>query len=266
MRKIRTLLLLLLYPLSACSVKEDRDPCPCLLYVSFPAEKPWGQALVNANLQEEDGRVSNHAISVPDCPGEWTHSVRKGEVLLSCHTNLSGSPAGGEELLLPPGNEADSLYAYWARLDCRMEEQHVSVRFLKQFCTVRLSVSQTAEQLQAYRFEVSGNSCGINLRNGESIPGEFRCRPRAKSGSATVDFRLFRQADDALQITIWHNDGGQDTRVGTFPIGRYIRETGYDWAAKELPDIFLKIDLVQNSINIRPADWEEGATYRLIEQ
>ena len=53
---------------AACSVKEDRGPCPCYLQVSF--SDPAGEAQI---LGWRDGdRLFRERVSIEDCHPYWT--------------------------------------------------------------------------------------------------------------------------------------------------------------------------------------------------
>jgi hypothetical protein len=81
-------------------------------------------------------------------------------------------------------------------------------------------------------------------------------------GETVVTFRIPRQADDSLTITITP----EDAPTVRFPLGEYIRQLGYNWKAEELQDIFLSIDLARGLVDLRVADWDEKTEFQLVEQ
>ena len=112
------------------------------------------------------------------------------------------------------------------------------------------------------QFQVEGNSCGFDLLDFSPVAGKFRCEPRPLEGESIVTFRVPRQGDNSLAVTI-HPEGSTTNR---FPLGEYIDRLGYSWKTEELQDIYVAIDLARGLVDVRVADWEEGTTFPLIEQ
>ena len=228
---------------TACSVKEDRGPCPCYLQVSFTDPDAAGEA------------------ELLGCP-YWTKPVPKGMLSLSACTGYRESFAEGRQMRIPPGSEADSLYAWSGEVDATGDLAHASVTFRKQFATVFLDIRKSADIVRTCRFLVEGNACGFDLLDFSPVAGTFRCEPVPRAGESIVTFRVPRQGDNGLQVTI-HPEGSTAAR---FPLGAYIDRLGYNWKSEELQDIYVAIDLARGLIDVRVADWEEGTTFPLIEQ
>lgn len=163
---------------------------------------------------------------------------------------------------IPPGSEADSLYAWSGEVDATGDLAYASVTFRKQFATVFLDIRKSADVVRACRFLVEGNSCGFDLLDLSPVEGKFRCEPRPRAGESIVTFRVPRQGDESLAVTI-HPEGSVPAR---FPLGAYIDRLGYSWKTEELQDIYVAIDLARGLVDLRVADWEEGTTFPLIEQ
>ena len=233
---------------TACSVKEDRGPCPCHLQVSFTDPDAAGEAEL---LGWRDDRLFRDRVRIEEARPHWTKPVPKGMLSLSACTGYREAFAEGRQMRIPPGSEADSLYAWDA-----------SVTFRKQFATVFLDIRKSADIVRACRFLVEGNSCGFDLLDLSPVDGKFRCEPRPHAGESIVTFRVPRQGDDGLAVTI-HPEGSAPAR---FPLGAYIDRLGYSWKTEELQDIYVAIDLVRGLVDVRVADWEEGTTFPLIEQ
>ena len=207
---------------TACSVKEDRGPCPCYLQVSFADPDAAGEAEL---LGWRDDRLFRERVRIEDARPAWTKPVPKGMLTVS-----------------------DLAYA--------------SVTFRKQFATVFLDIRKSADIVRTCRFLVEGNSCGFDLLDFSPVGGPFRCEPRPRAEESIVTFRVPRQEDNGLAVTI-QPEGSVPAR---FPLGEYIERLGYNWKTEELQDIYVAIDLARGLIDIRVADWEEGTTFPLIEQ
>ena len=125
-----------------------------------------------------------------------------------------------------------------------------------------LDIRKSADIVRNCQFLVEGNSCGFDLLDFSPVEGKFRCTPFPREGESIVTFRVPRQGDNSLAVTI-RPEGSPAHR---FPLGEYIDRLGYNWKTEELQDIYVAIDLVRGLIDVRVADWEEGTTFPLVEQ
>ena len=147
-------------------------------------------------------------------------------------------------------------------MDATGDLASASVTFRKQFATVFLDIRKSPDIVQTCRFRVEGNSCGFDLLDFSPVEGPFRCEPLPRAGESIVTFRVPRQGDTRLTVTILP-EGSVPAR---FPLGEYIDRLGYSWKTEELQDIYVAIDLARGLIDVRVADWEAGTTFPLIEQ
>ena len=249
---------------TACSIKEDRGPCPCYLHVSFTDPEAAGEAEL---LGWGDDRVFRDRIRMEDARPAWTKPVPKGMLTVSACTGIREAFAEGHQMRIPPGSEADSLYAWFGEVDATGDLAYARVTFRKQFATVFLDIRKSAEVVRSCRFLVEGNACGFDLLDFSPVDGKFRCEPVPNDGPSTssgtvVTFRVPRQADTGLAVTITP-EGSVPAR---FPLGEYIDRLGYNWKTEELQDIYVSIDLTRGLVDVRVADWEHGAEFPLVEQ
>ena len=163
---------------------------------------------------------------------------------------------------MPVNSQADSLYAFFEEVDATGDYAHANILFHKQFATVFLDILKTEETIRTYRFQVEGNTCGFDALDFSPVTGSFQFAPIPATGETVISFRIPRQADDSLEITIYP----ENAPAIQFPLGEYIRQLGYNWKAEDLQDIFISLDLAQGLADLRVADWEEGKAFPLVEQ
>ena len=243
--------LLLVTGLLACSVKEDRTPCPCYLHVSLAdteTEGPFTLQCWNGSL------LFREELRSENCRPFWSRAVEKGFPTVSACRGIRQSEIMENRVTVPEGRQADSLYTFCTQVDATGEFASVPVSFHKQFATVFLDIRKTAGELTEYRVSVEGNTYGIDLRDNSPLPGRFHFAPVANEGDAILRFRLPRQADEALSISISHEDDG----ASVFPLGEIIRDTGYNWKSEDLQDIYVSIDLTRGKVHIVTGEWENG--------
>ena len=221
---------------TACTVKEDRGPCPCYLQVSFTDPDAIGEAQL---LGWDHDQLFRDHVRIEEARPAWTKPVRKGMLVLSACVGMDESYSEGHQMRIPSGSQADSLYAWFEEVDATGDLAYAKVSFRKQFATVFLDIRKPADVVRSCRFDVEGNSCGFDL----------------------LDFSPPRQSDQGLSVTILPKEGPS----ARFPLGEYIERLGYNWKTEELQDIYVAIDLVRGLVDVRVEDWEEGTVFPLVE-
>ena len=241
----------------ACTVKEDRSVCPCVLEVNFQdKEQIKGPVLLVGWIQE---RVFEDLIDVARCQGFYTRKVPKSTISFGAVEGVSACVCSGHSVIIPQGKEYDSLYAYVDTIDCTGETAMTTVTLHKQFATVNIRFTDATVTAQDYSFVAESNSGGMDMLTCRPVEGAFRFEP-AINDEGALRFRLPRQIDEALSLTVRHIPSGASTR---FDLGNYIRSIGYDWDAADLQDIYIVFDLARGKVNVGVADWEEMEDYEL---
>ena len=229
---------------TACSIKEDRGPCPCDLQVSFADPDAAGEAEL---LGWRDDRLFRDRVRIEEARPAWTKPVPKGMLSLSACTGYREAFAEGRQIRIPPGSEADSLYAWSGEVDATGDLAYATVTFRKQFATVFLDIRKSPDVVQTCRFLVEGNSWGFDLLDFSPVAGPFRCEPLPHAGESIVTFRGPRQGDNSLAVTI----RPEDSVPARFPLGEFIDRLGYNWKTEELQDIYVAVDLARGLVDVR---------------
>lgn len=263
--------------LGSCSIKESRVPCPSYLNVSYQATELVTGSLNLFGWSTEQVFRSNVEL-LPE-ENTWMKPVHKDIITVAAVAGMERNLVDGHQVLIPYGNECDRLYGYKERVDCTGEEAFAVVRFRKQFCTVHLDINQTAEVTQTFRFEVDGCTAGFDVLDFSAVEGRFHCEPRPVPGEKVVDFRIPRQVDNSMTVSLWTREdqpspapsrpsarAQSEFYMGTFPLGEYISKTGYDWTADALQDIYVRIDFLRMTVVVSVAGWEDGVTFTFVQQ
>lgn len=242
--------------LVSCSIKEDRIPCPCYLEVSFEDREHIKDPVSLTGWTSE--QMFDVDINTVDYPDTYTQKVEKTMIAFGAAEGMVSCRQDGHFINVPLGCECDSLYAFIDNIDCTGEMAYTTVKFHKQFATVYLNIGKSSSQMKDYSFVVESNSCGFDMLTYDGVEGEFRCEPETLNGNV-IQFRLPRQVDDGLSVTVRYS-GGQSA---SFPLGTYIRKIGYNWSAEDLQDIFITLDIVNGKISVGVADWENAEDFDL---
>ena len=224
--------------LSSCSIKEDRDGCPCWMMVKMP-----GQAGHDGEKVGQDGSVilrlrGNSDEDAVDYEYQVTEAVRvdvgaleyevpRGSVGVSAvafgneipgragydekaagydggmpdRVGYDGKSAGydGDEIRVPVGEQMDSLYGFFKMYHTRCESVLCDVELHKEFCTVSFTLGEDGYS-SPYDIEVWGNVAGVSAWDLMPVQGEFRYAPMQKNGVYQV--RVPRQVDNSLELVM----------------------------------------------------------------
>lgn len=254
--------------LTACSVKEEREPCPAFLSVSFPDKESIRKPVTLLGYNTEE--VFRSRVNVSALEDDWLKAVRKSRFNLSAYCGVDRNEEREHFILIPIGTECDSLYSFQTDVDCTGDVAHAEVKLHKQFSTVSVDLNKPLEgenSIDRYRFLVEGKTCGFDLMSYEPVAGTYRIEPAVRRGETVVYFRIPRQNDSSMILTIWYlTDDGLRLPLEEFSLGEYMRKIGYDWKEEDLKDIDVKIDIISGFITIEVEGWEEGYTFSFIEQ
>lgn len=267
--------------LSSCSIKEDRDGCPCWMMVEMP-----GQAGHDGEKIGQDGRFpvgagddgtvvlrlrGNSDEDAVDYEYQVTEAVRvdvgaleyevpRGSVEVSAvafgneipgRAGYDGKRAGydGDEIRVPVGEQMDSLYGFFKMYHTRCESVLCDVELHKEFCTVSFTLGEEGYS-SPYRIEVWGNGAGVSVWDLMPVLGEFRYAPMQKNGVYQV--RVPRQVDNSLELVMLEDS----EIVDRLPLGEYIVRSGYDWTSEDLADVNVALDLEMQQVMITVSGWD----------
>ena len=267
--------------LSSCSIKEDRDGCPCWMMVEMP-----GQAGHDGEKIGQDGRFpvgagddgtvvlrlrGNSDEDAVDYEYQVTEAVRvdvgaleyevpRGSVEVSAvafgneipgRAGYDGKRAGydGDEIRVPVGEQMDSLYGCFKMYHTRCESVLWDVELHKEFCTVSFTLGDEGYS-SPYDIEVWGNVAGVSAWDLMPVKGDFRYAPVQKNGVYQV--RVPRQEDNSLEMVMLDDDD----IVDSLPLGEYIARSGYDWTAEDLADVNVALDLEMQQVMITVSGWD----------
>lgn len=235
---------------ASCSVKENREDCPCRLDITISEEISSQYVSVSGNGGA--GKCFDAVIAPLHDGTNYSAMVPRGMVeLLAFDVHGGLSPRNGV-FLIPCGSQADSIYAFRAGVDCSGETASASVVTRKQFATVFLRVvSENPEIAPGTLVRVDGEVCGLDAVSLLPVAGEFRCGT-ALDADLGCSFRVPRQADGKLVVTL----GGKGDMC-SFDAAPIISSGGYDWTDDVLDDILLDAEIGSSDVvvNVSILDW-----------
>jgi hypothetical protein len=237
-RQALFLALFLILATASCSVKEDREECPCALHIKLE------------NLPLHPVKVIVEGISGREeflAYGDTVVLARppKGVISIKAVAGATVNPDGKVEI--PYGFDSPPVYLFTREMDLTGKDaDSLNVLLHKHFCELSLVFSGPPGWGEPYWAEVKGPVDGI-LWDGTPTDGRFSCR--LDDG---LSIRLPRQSPDQpllLNITM------PDRIVRTFDLGYCLELAGYDWDRSDLEDRTLEINLSVTALTLRIDSW-----------
>lgn len=272
-----------------CSVKEDRDLCPCALVLEFPradAERLQDGVTVCMRGYSDDvfslcdTLLAGQAASSggPDTvSGKWSYSyvVPKGDIDLAVAYSADGLAgelnSSGIWIEIDEGRPCPSIWTCCEKVSARADRVTVPVRLHKNFCRIDIQVRDVDGEEFPFKLRVRGNVNGYGL-DGKPARGAFLCDAERSEteGSGTASestgyghgyaVTVPRQTDDSLTLEIVTDDGV----AKSFAIGNYIAASGYDWTSADLKDICLEIDYARTVISFTIDKWTHSEQFEVV--
>ena len=231
--------------LPSCFVKEDRDECPCWMTVEMPDRVGHdGSVVLRLRGNYDDAMDYTYKVSesIKADVGILEYEVPRGSVGVSV--------VNSARLVVPVGEQMDSLYGFFKPYHTRCESVKCDVELHKEFCTVSFTLVDKHYE-SPYDIEVRGNVSGVSPWDLVPVSGAFKYAPVAEEGVYQV--RVPRQVDASLEMVLLSNQ----EIVSRLPLGEYIIRSGYDWAAKDLSDVSVALDLEKQQVMVTVSGWDE---------
>ena len=241
---------------ASCSLKEDRDGCPCHLIIDL--DNAVGNGNADIFIFQDGEEVLADNVVPADYPEGYRCEVRRRPASATVIQGLKENIIHEGRLVIKNGNDADRLFLYNETLQCGSETVRAAADLHKNWTTLEISLAAEAgEDSPAgnVRIDISGGICGMDLRNGSPVRGDFQCIARlADSGFVVYAVNLPRQISSEDEILIAVSRNGKE--LFSCDISEAISRTGFDWSKPDLDDIRLRLDYISALFDVEIAEWE----------
>jgi hypothetical protein len=261
------------------TIMESREECPCELTIDF-GKIDGNVRDVQLWLFDSEGNllykdtVGRKNFKVPD-----VLSVKKGEIFCYAWCNLSGASVCTERfspstIIEKAGAlSADSLFFFKYEGVARGESVMLQIVPNKVFATVNVRFAGIEEGSGAGTelvcpsggFFVNGTCLEkLSVISANTTQTQFsvsapNCVGLLDKDDNYLSFRMLRQNGlDGIYMNIYSLSGekeGDKKEVGTFELGRYLKDSNYDMQAANLKDIDILIDMSSLVATVKVDDW-----------
>ena len=243
--------LLLLF---SCSIKEDRNECPCILQLNFVEKYKMVQTDVVLDFHASDGSFRQTKINIlKDSIFEF--KVPRTDLVVNAYAGDEGL-MGQDGLSIPLYKQCPALYMSSLKVNTKSEKVSADVNPYKNYCNIELCF----EDAEKFRYEASirGDYCGYDI-DGSSKKGVFLYELNPDT-QGRCQVRVPRQEDGSLTLVLKDTDGYEKN----FAIGEYIIESGFDWKSKSLKDILVEIDYARTMLVFKIEGWEKSVSFDVV--
>lgn len=240
----------------SCSVKEDRDACPCRLVLDMNGVDTSVVRHAELVVSTSDGFSYRDTLGIDDFARDYIVDIPRGIVGVGAYFGADGCVAENGRLEIEYGQECPPVYMYSSLVEAYGEKVEEAVVLKKNHCLMTIHVQ--AEEGFPFRLSVRGTVNGYEP-GGRPSEGEFMY-------SAGVDFdsvcqvAVPRQIDNSLRLEV--SDGSDILK--SFALGEYMHASGYDWHEPDLKDVMLNLDYSRTRISISVAGWNEEHVFDVI--
>lgn len=240
----------------SCSVKEDRDACPCRLRLDMSDVDTSVVKHAELVVTAPDGFLFREILAAEDLEDGYVVEVPRGSVSVGVYDGAFGSVNDNGWLAIDYGNECPHVYMYSSVIEARGEAMVEDVQMTKNHCIMTIHVQ--TEKAFPFRLEAKGMVDGY-MPGGKPSVGEFMYAMYVDE-DGKCQLALPRQADNSLILEV-HDDSGI---LRSFALGEYVAASGYDWGEKDLQDLTVSLDYALTQVVITVKDWSEEFVFDVV--
>lgn len=246
----------LIQALSACSVKEARDSCPCLLILDFGDADHVSDETAELLVMSDEEDLWSDDVNLSEYSGRDSLYVPRERLHVRCWACTGGlsSPDG---LCIPLGQECPEVYMHDSDPEIKGETHTEKIVMRKNHCV--MTVNAVDGEPFPFGFKIIGNVSGYD-RYGKPLPGLFECVAVRGENDSECRIVIPRQTDSSLMLQV--EGDGDDVKV--FALGQYLEECGYDWTAPDLEDVSVTIDYALTVMRLIVKGWESVYEYKVV--
>ena len=238
---------------TACSVREDRIPCPCQLYLDFVGPDIDDGTFAGLMVTAMKGFVWKDTVDVVKVRNGYTVSVPR--TLLHIRSWIGADSCASESgIVIPYGQDCPKVDMHDSDVKTTGEYIRETVILRKNHCVLTLTTK--GEGKLPSHIRLKGNVAGYDAE-GQPLNGNFCCLLKEEGLENGYKAVLPRQTDASLMLEV--DDGKGNSKA--FALGQYIVSSGYDWTSPDLDDVSVTLDYAMTEIRLVVGGWESVYRY-----
>lgn len=240
----------------SCSVKEDRNVCPCNLVIDMSDVDTSVVKSAELVVGSSDGFIARDTLRAGDFETGYVVPVPREDLSVGVYFGAEDCVDDSGRLGIDYGSECPEVYMHSSQIRAEGEQIVEKVLMRKNHCIMTIHVE--VEEVFPFRLEAKGNIDGYKP-GGMPSEGDFLYAMHADQ-EGVCQLTLPRQTDESLVLEV-HDDTGH---LKTFALGEYVAASGYDWKEDDLRDITVSIDYSLSRVTISVVGWREEHIFNVI--
>lgn len=241
---------------SSCSVKEDRDVCPCRLMLDMDEVDTSLVRSAELIVTTPDGFCFRDTLDAACLIDGCVVDVPRGVVGVGVYFGAGGNVDDTGKLGIDYGNECPHVYMHSSNVETKGESVVEKVQMRKNHCVMTIQVQ--TEKAFPFRLEAKGQVDGYESDGRPSV-GEFMYAMYTDA-AGSCQLALPRQRNNSLILEV-HDDTDM---LRSFALGEYVAASGYDWSAADLKDITVSLDYALTRVVISVEEWSDEYVFDVI--
>ena len=243
--------LFLLFLSAGCSVKEDRSSCP--VFIKF-SDRVNPYDCVGDVLITVDGGGGCHDLQVPInvlADRDFHFSATKGHTVVSVLSGVMNAVTDRQEVRILNRTAPDCIFALAEEFTTESRDETYVIRdsLCRQTAPVTMRFKGADNVWERYSLLIHSRWNGFDRRTLAPLYGDLSFPLCPENDECLIFFP--RQGDSSLSLDFMDSE----VLKYSFPLGRMIAETGYDWASRHLNGIVIELDCSLNEFDITINDW-----------
>lgn len=237
-----------------CSVKEDREDCPCRLFLDMARTDMKAMSPLALYVSSDEEPVCEAVLTDP----VETYMVEVPRTGLYVQVWSGGRDMVSRQgLAIPMGSDCPRVYMHSSFVVADGDYVRDTVVMRKNHCVLTMLFS---EMESPYALVLSGEVAGYDL-TGAPRQGKFQVPvPVDTTMSVPTQVCLPRQNGGELLLEIADRSGN----IRTFPLHKYIAATGYDWTEPDLKDLKLTLNYTMTAVSLVIQGWDEEFVFDIV--
>lgn len=252
-------ILLCVFVLSSCSIKEDRTCCP--VYVNM-----------NYDVVIAGGKYENSLVGASDgSPGIMTHidllkyegrgfevACKRGVIRLASAFGYESFSWKGDTLITAKGTECSPLFAWAEKVIAEGDLYYTEVSPHKQYSVMNIIVvGLLPGEDFTYDIRVKANCNALKLYELSPVEGAYTVVAKHKNASG-YEVRIPRQLRNEIVLELLDPSQDSDVPVSVIDVGKALESKGFDWGKTDLDDMNVVVDFTRMQAFVEVVDWNSA--------
>lgn len=236
---------------AGCSIKENREDCPCRLTLDMGSVCVKSGDSLDLIIFSDTTIVCRMKLDSASLREDLVIEVPRRTLRLMAWCGGDGM-TGRNGLVIPVGRSCPKVYTHASDVTANCEETCDTLKMHKNHCV--MSIGFLYDWEGDVEFTVQGNVFGYD-RFGSPLEGAFAAPAvmMPEKGEGVHQVVLPRQCGGELTLTV----EGAGGKPRTFRLSNYIEAVGYDWTKTDLDDLKVTIDMVNTTVSLSVSGWDE---------